>query len=298
MKKKWIILIVVLLIVAVVLAIVFINLFKERDTKALASKLVEVTETGYLHKPSGSDKGSDEYVAIHNYLEHLETLKADFSGTTEEKQKEVSKITNYNDTLSAMNVVVSFFGREMLFANVSDAYTDNHRQVEQLFDSAQKSANAVKAFIEDLNGTIEESTFWSAQSWYNCRDNVENMIASTAQAIAKLTEIYQKSVPVATAGKGFLNNKFTDVIFAEMNSMLQNITTKTDSDDKLGKKFDQFVYAYLAKINEGILSEYVFNENLQDKVESLKSLQEEGPEAQLSSALYQEFVSGMLKASI
>ena len=50
MKKKWLILILVLAIIGVVLAIVFINLFKVRDTKALSENLLEVTQTGRTNK--------------------------------------------------------------------------------------------------------------------------------------------------------------------------------------------------------------------------------------------------------
>ena len=288
MKKKWFILILILVIVAVVLTIVFINLFKERDTKALSEKLIQVTETGYLSRTIEDEKqGSEENILIHDYLLHLKTLSGEFSDTPEIDQKEISKITNFEDALSAYEVVVEFFAREMIFAEATEIYTNNHKEIERLFDSAQKKADELEQYIKNLRNSTEGNEYWTARSWSDCYKNVTNMVNDTAKAVTKLSQIYQKSVPAVVDGKGCSNNALSDVIFAEMNNMLKNITSKANENAGYGDQLFDFVSAYLSKENESIILEYVFSDDLQEKARDLK---ENGSE----SKFYESFIAGQL----
>ena len=285
MKKKWFILIFVLVIVGVVLAIVFVSLFNPRDTKALSEKLVSVTESGYLSPDNEENQEIDEYLA------YLKTLSEEFEDTSE-----ISKITNYLDAYASYEIVAKFFAREMIFANATEYYTNNHKNIENWLDSAQKNANEIKKYLEGLK--LGNNRYWTARSWSDVYKKVQNLVNDTAKALSKLSEVYQKCVPAVSAGKGYANNTLTDVIFAEMRDMLKKVSSKADENAEYGKTLFVFVSAYLSKENETLIWEYVFNENLQNKAEELKALQEKGREFQLESSLYRNFVAGQLKLSV
>ena len=285
MKKKWFIIILVLVIVAVVLAIVFINLFKERDTKALSEKLVEVSETGYLSEKSDENKTIDEY------LTYLKTLGGEISSEEEIDQEEIKKISNYLDAYASYEVVIKFFAREMLFARATETYTNNHKFVEELFASAQQKADELEKYIKNSKGKTGQSEYWTAKTWSDCHKKMKSLVDDTAKALTKLALIYQKSVPKSSEKGGFLNNALSDVIFDEMNSMLKNVTSKADENENYGHELYVFVSAYLSKENESIILDYVFSEDLQEKARDLK---EHGSD----SRFYDSFVAGELKAVV
>ncbi len=288
MKKKWFIVILVLVIVAVVLAIIFINLFKERDTKALSQKLVEVTETGYLSNANPEDKkqGSDENVLIHEWLSGLETL------TDELNENEINTISNYLDALTAYEISVKFFAHEMIFAEATDTYTNNHVKIQNWLSDAQKNANSIKEYVDDVKSETEGSNDWTAKTWVKCRDWMGKLIKNTANAVTKLTEIYRKSVPAHVAQKGIMNNAFTDLVFDTMNEMTENVTNKTIESAEFGSELFVLVNAYLVPENESLILNFPYDKDLQDKVTMLEEIKKNNSEGYKTTEEYIKFVSG------
>lgn len=283
MKKKWFIVILVLVVVAIVLTIVFINLFKERDTKALTEKLADVTQTGYLSRiideenKQTSEQGEENNI-IHETLKKLKEI-----GESEFSKNDVNLITNYFDAMKAYKISIEFFAREMLFADASETYTKNHVKVQNLLTDAQKSADS---FIRNINPVAQGSDYWTAQNWDDCRGWMETIINNTGNAIITLTEIYRDSVPMHVAHKGFMNNGFTDIIFDAMKEQVQAIITTPTEKADLGKNLYELVKAYLVKQNEGLILNYPYDKTLQENVEKIKK------DTNHSTTLYQDFISG------
>ena len=69
--KKGIIFTVIILIVAAVLTVVFVTLFKERDTDAVANKVISVVDEGYLSENSDKEFSSVIVVCLSNKSELL-----------------------------------------------------------------------------------------------------------------------------------------------------------------------------------------------------------------------------------
>lgn len=281
MKKKWWIFIIILAIVAVVLTIVFINLFKERDTKALSEKIYSVSQTGYLSPDSEENKVIDEY------LTNLKTLGGNFSPDNPDADaKEIVKISNYLQAYASFEVSIKFFSREMVFAKASETYINNRKKVENCLNDAQKLADELEKHINDSDET-DGSAWWEARTWADCHEKMTKMINKTAEAMNLLADIYQKSVPSVVEGKGFLNNDFTSIILDEMKTLTKNITEKADQDVNYGSDLYVFVDAYLDVRNEQHLLNYRYNEELQNKVKDIKEKGED-------SEFFPIFVEGNL----
>ena len=290
MKKKWFIVILVLVIVAVVLTIVFINLFKERDTKALSSKLLQVTQTGYLSReiPDENKKASDENAVIHESLEEFERI-----GTKEFSSAEVNIFSNYVDALSAYEIAVEFFSREMIFADASATYTNNHVKVQNWLSDAQKDANSLKKYVDDVKLKTDGSDYWTAQTWTDCQKWLNNIIKKTGNAVAKLTEIYRDSVPMNVAHKGFMNNGFTDIVFDAMKEQIDDILTKSAEKADFGDDLYVLVKAYLVKESEDLILNFPY-ENISPDGE-LNTLADKVADIKINgktSKFYDDFVSG------
>lgn len=292
MKKKWWILILILVVVAIVLTIVFINLFKERDTKVLSEKIYDVSQTGYLSPES------KENAVIEEYLTNLLKLGGNFSESEDVDKKEVAKISNYLSAYNSFEISIQFFAREMIFAKASDTYINNRKKVEDNLSQAQKLAEELEKYISDPNHKTDGSNFWTAQTWADCREKMTKMINKTADAMMQLAEIYQKSVPSVVEGKGFLNNEFTEIILDEMTNLTKNITEKAEEDEKYGVNLYNFVNAYLSEKNEKNILNYIYNnetfdETLKDKV-TLQKKVEDIKEKGDKSEYFQSFIAGSL----
>lgn len=292
MKKKWWILILILVVVAIVLTIVFINLFKERDTKVLSEKIYDVSQTGYLSPES------KENAVIEEYLTNLLKLGGNFSESEDVDKKEVAKISNYLSAYNSFEISIQFFAREMIFAKASDTYISNRKKVEDNLSQAQKLAEELEKYISDPNHKTGGSNFWTAQTWADCREKMTKMINKTADAMMQLAEIYQKSVPSVVEGKGFLNNEFTEIILDEMTNLTKNITEKAEEDEKYGANLYNFVNAYLSEKNEKNILNYIYNnetfdETLKDKV-TLQKKVEDIKEKGDKSEYFQSFIAGSL----
>ena len=216
---------------------------------------------------------------IKEYLTNLKTLTGELS------QGEVNTISNYLDAYSAFEISVEFFAREMLFADATTTYNTNHGAVEKSLSRAQKNADNLKEYILDVKSKTQGSAYWTASTWTDCKQDLDEMIENSADAVAKLILIYRDSVPNHIEHGGIQNNGFTDIIFDAMTDMMEDISKNSSQDAKFGSGLLQFVSAYLVKENEHVILNYPYNTILQQKV---KTIQDNGKTA----AEYQGFISG------
>ena len=147
MKRKWFFTILILAVVAVVLTIVFINLFREKDTKQLSEKVNSVTTAGYL------SEDSEEYAIINAYFDDV-YLKL----TTGEEKAEVK---NYQDTYKAYVLAGKFFNSQLVFSEYTETYKNNRKIIEKSFENAQEATNSFKQYIIDNKEVVVLTLFYT-----------------------------------------------------------------------------------------------------------------------------------------
>lgn len=269
MKKKWFWIILILAIVAVVLTIVFINLFREKDTKQLSSKVNSVVTTGYL-----ADE-SDEYSIINDYFSNIYTKLS----TGEEK----AEVKNYQDTYKAYVLAGKFFNKQLVFSKFTETYKNNRKAVASRFDKAQASANKLKQYIVDNKDVVAGSDYWEANTWTNCKGFANEMFVQTIDAFDLLQIVYQASVP-----SKIMRNDLTGLVFDTMSEFSKQTKEKLNSDENCALKLYNFVNVYLTESGEKLILNFNYNYNAQTKIANIK---ENGTE----SAYYQDFLIGRIE---
>lgn len=266
---KWTIGILVLVAVAIVLTIVFINLFKDRETTELATKVNEVAEEGYLAE------NSDEYLVISDYLSKVMTY---FEDGADKKQ-----IQNYKDSYSAFAIAIDFFNKEMLFTEYTDEYKDNLRDIKSSFDDAQKAAEELKDYVNETKNLVGESQFWNTNTWQTSEGYVKTIFEESRSALTKLCIVYEASVT-----SELMNNDFTDIMFDGFTDLTNQVVADLTENSTKGNALLQFVSTYFSEENEEYILGYAYNDMLQARVKDIK-------EKGLESALYSGFLAGELE---
>ena len=251
MKKKWFIAILILAVIAVVLAIVFINLFREKDTKQLAQDVHQSVEKGYL------SKDSDEFTVIDSYLKDIS------SKLTTEAEK--SEVRNYLDGYNAYVMVGEFFDRQIVFTQFTEVYKNNRKKVSDNLSHAQDKADALKDYINANKDLTHGSDYWQANTWVNCKQDMKDLMNYTIQAFNLLGDIYQASVP-----SKLMNNGLTDVIFDEIERNSKQILENASESDLYGSKLSSFANIYLTKSGEQVILNYQYSTVAKGKVEDIK----------------------------
>lgn len=251
MKKKWFIAILILAIIAVVLAIVFINLFREKDTKQLALDVHQSVETGYL------SENSEEFKIIDSYLREVSSKLT----TTAEK----AEVKNYLDSYNAYTVVGDFFDRQIIFTQFTETYKNNRKSIADKLSNAQSKAVALKNYISENRDLAQGSDYWQANTWANCKQDMKDLMSYTIQAFNLLGDVYQASVP-----SKLMNNGLTDVIFDEIERSSKLIIEKSTENELYGSNLSSFINIYLSKNGEQIILNFEYNKVAQAKVEDIK----------------------------
>lgn len=266
MKRKWFFGILILVVVAIVLAIVFINLFKEKDTKALVNSLNSFAEDGYLADDS------EDLDIINNYLDKMLTYFEDGEEKTEVK--------NHKASLSAFLVVVDFFNNQMVFTKHSTEYNDNKKEIENALKKSQEVANKLVSHIKETDEDVGESYFWNTNTWQKSREYLKTMFEQNFDAFTRLGIVYTASVE-----SSLMNNAYTELIFGGFDRVANQVLAKLSADESKGQAFLNFVNAYYSDAAVNDILGYRYNETLQN---SVKEINEQGVE----SALYTDFLAG------
>ncbi|MGN1201610.1 MAG: hypothetical protein ACI4R8_05110 [Candidatus Caccovivens sp.] len=269
MKRKWFFTILILAVVAVVLTIVFINLFREKDTKQLSEKVNSVTTAGYL------SEDSEEYAIINAYFDDV-YLKL----TTGEEKAEVK---NYQDTYKAYVLAGKFFNSQLVFSEYTETYKNNRKIIEKSFENAQEATNSFKQYIIDNKEVVGDSDYWTANTWANCKGFASTMFLETVDAFNLLQLVYQASVP-----SKLMKNDLTGLVFDTMTEFSEQTKENLNSDEGCGLKLYNLVYIYLTGNGEKLILNFNYNYNSQTKVANIK---ENGKE----SVYYQDFLEGRIE---
>lgn len=269
MRRKWFFGILILVVVGIVLAIVFINLFKERDTKALAEDLNEFATEGYL-----SDESS-EYLTINSYLENLRTH---FDDGAEKKE-----VKNYQDSYGAFIIAVDFFNNQMLFTKYSNEYKENVKEIQNDLKSAQEAAEKLKGYIDETKQIVSGSTFWTTNTWQTSRGYMKTIFEESKDVLTKLGRVYSSSVK-----SKLLNNEFTEIIFDGFNDLSNKVVANLTENGSVGSDLKVFVQAYYGETNVEYILGYRYNALLQNNVKDIK-------EKGLESGHYTSFLAGLLQ---
>ena len=269
MRKKWFFGILILVIVAVVLTIVFVNLFKDKDTKALAEKINNVSENGYLATDS------EEYEKINEYLTKIGGLFSDDSSKNE--------VRNYQSAYNSFAVAVKFFNKEIRFSTFTDVYNNNLKNITDSLNVAQDNANKLKDYINQTSIITGDSKYWNTNTWQTGKDYMKNIFDNTREAFSRLGKVYS-----ACVNSVFVNNKYTDIIFEGFTTLNNQVASKLTEDSAVGTKVFNFANSYFSEANESTIIGYVYNAELQNTVEDIL---EKGAE----SAYYNGFLAGNIQ---
>lgn len=269
MRKKWFFGILILAVVGIILTIVFINLFKDRDTEDLAKNVSEVATEGYLAQDS------EEYVAINEYLKNVLTYFDDGADKNE--------IQNYMDSYKAFVLAIDLFEDELIFSKYSKEYNDNVGKIKKNFKLAQKAAENMTEKIGETKNLTGNSPFWNKNTWQENRGFMQEVFENSKQAMISLSTVYTASV-----SSKLMNNDFTQIIFNGFTALSNRVASDLIDDSTRGSALLKFVNAYYSDENEKYILGYTYNTDLQYAVKDIK---EKGAE----SALYADFLNGVIE---
>lgn len=268
MKRKFWLGIAILLIVGIVLAIVFVSLFRERDTEDLSKSLNNYVEDGYLNVED------ERFQDITDYLDYIAPVLKSNVDTAEQGLQAENFLNSYKATI----VVAKFVNEELIFLDYSDAYRQNKKKIEKAFSQAQTSARELQTFINE-NVNEGGSQYWLANTWQGCEENATKMVEKSLDAIKRLLSVYEEGATSVYTGNAFLEIIFDRTEFL-LDTMIENQQTENS-----GKNLYEFVVDYFT--NKEAISNYCYNSDLQTKVEDIK---EKGDQ----SVYYDSFCEGTL----
>ncbi len=257
MKKKGIIVVIVLLLVAAVLAVVFVMLFKDKNTKSFAQDLNTAVTQEYL------SQDSKEYKTIQDYL-----LR--YQGMAGEKAFEV---TNYREAYEAYTKIAVFFNNEAAFMEHTKTYSKNRKKIVSALNSAQKNAEKMVKSIEDSSKLIGGNDTWERVVWNNYKEYVEDMVSDTMRAFEVLTTVYKASV-----SSSLLNNDLTDVLFMGIKELNSNFKKDAKTKENLGGALLRFSQTSFnpSNVEKAVLN---YNYTSESNHNKMKDIKEKGTES-------------------
>ncbi len=249
MKKKGIIVVIALLLIAAVLAVVFVLLFKDKNTKSLATDLNTVVVSGYLSEES------KEYQIIHEYLDKYEEVSANNA-----------EVTNYKEILEAYKDVAVFFNNEAPFMQHTKTYSKNRKKIVSALKSAQNNAVKLMNAINEKQEIIGGNERWEKVVWDNYKDYAKNMIMDTIKAFDHLSTVYSASV-----ASSLLNNDLTDVLFMGLRHHAETFKNKPEGEN-LGYALNRFTKAYFnpTTLESAVLKYSYASKNVKNDIEDIK----------------------------
>lgn len=273
MKRRGFIVLLVLAMTAVVLTIVFINLFKEKSTKALADSVHTAVESGYLNPDS------DEYETINEYLQKVYSVLS--------SSVEKAEVKNYQDAYAAFCITGDFFDRQIVFSEFTTTYKNQRKAIQSNLKKGQASADKLEAVIIETKELIGQSSYWQANTWANFKTHMNDVYKYTTNAFVRLEKVYKTSIP-----SKIMNNDLTTLIFGTFENLTTTFTEKVSEDANCGQKIYNFVNLYLAKNKETIILNFNYNEIAQENV---RLINEKGAGWEIK---YNAFLQGNIAVSV
>lgn len=275
MKKKWFFVILIILIIAVVLTIVFINLFREKDTKAVADKVYSVTQEGYLNQDNKDNKEIDEFLLLMSSTDVSSNL-------TEE---DIREIKNYSNAYVAFERIGEFFNRQIAFTVYTDVYKNERKPIQDELQNAQNAAQAMADYIRSQKQPTGGEATWTARMWNSCKGNLESMVDNTISAFTRLGRVYSSCV-----SSKIMNNDLTDAIFKVLEYEYKQLKENVKLNETCGSDFNDFTEVYLDKEDEYYILNFQY-----DSVTQLKS--KDVKEKMTESIYWNDFLIGQIRSS-
>lgn len=267
MKRKGFIVVLILAIVAVVLTIVFINLFKERDTEKLSKNVNNYASEGYLNDES------EEYTTINDYLQTIYNKISSMS--------EKAEVKNYQDSYKAYVVYGEFMNRQIVFSEYTETYKNERKKIETDLKKGQNVAENLAAYIIENKDLTGGSDYWQANTWANCKGYMSDLFKYTSDAFNRLGKVYTASVT-----SPLMNNDLTTLVFNTAEEMSNEISENLNQDSSCGEKLYNFVNIYLVQEKENVILDFNYNAIQQENIKKIND-KSEGWES-----LYNNFLQG------
>lgn len=267
MKRKGFIVVLILAIVAVILTIVFINLFKERDTEKLSKSVNTYVSDGYL------DDESEEYLTINDYLSNIYSKISSMSEKTEVK--------NYQDSYKAYVVYGEFMNRQIVFSEYTETYKNERKKIETDLKKGQNVAEDLTAYIIENKDLTGESGYWQANTWANCKGYMSDLFGYTSDAFNRLGDVYTASVT-----SPLMNNDLTALIFNTTKELSNKISENLNQDASCGEALYNFVNIYLVQNKENVILNFNYNAVQQENIKKINEKSEDW------ESLYNDFLQG------
>lgn len=259
-----------LVVIGVVLAVLFLTLFGEKNTDALAKNVNSYsTSEGYLSSESARYKKIDEY---------LESLDANLINTEAK-----TEVKNFKDSYKSFTIISKFFNNEIYYMNYSDAYKKQRKAVEDGLKVAQDSIDKFIDQIEKNKNATHDSDYWNNVAWTNCSGFVNEIKHRTADALSNIADIYTASV-----ASNILNNDFSSIMFIGLKNLMSNVNDNP-KQVSAGQKLLAFANAYFEEGKEAQIMDYVYSKDA-SRITKVKDIMEKGAE----SEFYENFIAGSL----
>ena len=249
MKRKGLLAFIVIAIIAVVLAIVFINLFSDKDTKALAQEINRVATTSYLNEESSEFKEIDEYLTV-------------VSGALDSKEK--NEVLNYQNMLKSTAIMIDFYNRQILFSEFSEAYKVERKKIEKEFKKAQEVAEEFCAYIVKNKTDAYGSDWWTANTWVEGKKFMQEITTNANSAFERLQSVFVEGVD-----SKIINNDLTQLVFNETTKMFSEVNESLSENDLKSTALLNFVEIYYSLNGEKILIAYNYSESMQNEVSDI-----------------------------
>ena len=265
--KKGIIITVIFLVIAVVLTIVFINLFKERDTRDLSNQVVDAVQEGYLNDDAEDTEST--YNIINNYLNSVVSSE----GIT---ASEVNEIKNVRKLYETYALVADFYSKELVFSDYNDTYKRNKNDAKNGLSKASDKAQEMVNYIQENAEKVGESTNWKARTWIDLRDIAFTFVDANNRAFTSLQVIFEASVTSSLS-----NNEFSNLVLTAIND---NFGKARNEISELANFTDNaYIMANSYLTNDYLrIMGYVYNTDLKEKV---KYINENGTENEYYNSL-------------
>ena len=265
--KKGIIFTTIILVVAAVLAVVFVTLFKERDTDAVADKVISVVDEGYLSEDT--DKETIE--------EYLNYMRYNAGASTDEVQM---SINFYN----AYDKLGDFYREHIIFTSYNSTYRANRDDVIGGFNTATDRAEDMVDYI--VSNTAGESESWEARTWDDVRVMMFEFIDANNRAFVALGNIYP-----ACGNSLITNNDFTTAVLNGINKHLSDYQNadETTNKNQIATNVNNMVTRYLTDeiFTDPLVYDYLYNATWQSQIADLTTNGEQ-------SGYYGAFMAGTL----
>lgn len=196
--KKGIIFTVIILIVAAVLTVVFVTLFKERDTDAVADKVISVVDEGYLSE--NSDKET-----IEDYLDYMSSRA----------NEQADEITMSKTLIAVYDKLGDFYKAHIAFTSYNSTYKLNKSDIINGLNSASNSMDDMVSYIN--SHTAGNNNSWEARTWDDVRVMMFEFIEANNRAFASLGNVY-----TACGNSQIVNNDYTSEVLGAISEHLSS----------------------------------------------------------------------------